>query len=297
MPSAANVSLVEVATGEPLCNLPGLNFLPVPSRFAIGITPAGGNLYTASPAPSRPLPTEEHAAINESPFETRRRASTNTHYRRGVKINEKGPRRALLRRRILSRTAIRGVRPSFSRLIVTWTMAGWLIAATVFAAGATTATAGQTASGQDLGSADDYVQSNPADAYESTLLGIAVQNGTGELGHGLSVSGVEVLNVIPGSPGGAAGLQDCQPRVFRTTATIIGMLAAGALFPPAISGVMALSNIGQSHETIIAVDGERTPDIAEFEGAIEKAGPGEVVYLTVVSGGQREQIRVALPVQ
>ena len=55
--------------------------------------------------------------------------------------------------------------------------------------------------------------------------------------------------------------------------------------------------MGQPHETIIAVDGERTRDVTDFEEVIEKAKPGEVVYLTVVSGGRREQIRVALPVQ
>jgi uncharacterized metal-binding protein len=59
-------------------------------------------------------------------------------------------------------------------------------------------------------------------------------------------------------------------------------------------GVMALSKIGEPHETIIAVDGERTRNVEE---AIEKADAGEVVYLTVVSSGRREQIRVALPIQ
>jgi hypothetical protein len=42
---------------------------------------------------------------------------------------------------------------------------------------------------------------------------------------------------------------------------------------------------------------DRTRNVTEFEEAIEKADAGEVVYLTVVSSGRREQIRVALPVQ
>ncbi len=45
---------------------------------------------------------------------------------------------------------------------------------------------------------------------------------------------------------------------------------------------MAMSGIGESHETIIAVDGERTRDVTDFEEANEKAEAGEVVYLTVV---------------
>ena len=87
------------------------------------------------------------------------------------------------------------------------------------------------------------------------------------------------------------------PGVFRTTALFIGMVAGAALFPPAMMAVMALSKIGEPHETIIAVDGERTRDVTDFEEAIEKADAGEVVYLTVVRSGRREQIRVALPVQ
>lgn len=63
-------------------------------------------------------------------------------------------------------------------------------------------------------------------------------------------------------------------------------------------GVMALeqSGIGQSHELIIAVDGQRTRDVIDFGQAIEKAEAGEFVYLTVLSHGQREQLRVELPV-
>ena len=42
---------------------------------------------------------------------------------------------------------------------------------------------------------------------------------------------------------------------------------------------------------------ESARDVTDFEEAIEKAEAGEVVYLTLVSGGRREQIRVALPLQ
>ena len=59
-------------------------------------------------------------------------------------------------------------------------------------------------------------------------------------------------------------------------------------------GVMALqqSGIGQSHELIIAVDGQPTRDVTDFGEAIAKAEAGQFVYLTVLSDGQREQLRV-----
>jgi S1-C subfamily serine protease len=193
---------------------------------------------------------------------------------------------------------------SASRLFAAWTLAVWLMAGIVFAGGATLARADQTASGQDLGSADDYLRNNPdpADAYEIPLLGIAVKNETEWLGrsrwrkYGRWVSGVEILAVIPGGPGGAAHLRGSQLGVLHTTALITGLVAA-AFFPPAMIGVMALSKAVESHDMIIAVDGKRTCDVTDFEEAIQKVEAGEVVYLTVVRHSRREQIRVALPVR
>jgi hypothetical protein len=148
--------------------------------------------------------------------------------------NEAGPTRVpSLHQRTLCRSGIRGGRALFSRLIAIWTIAGWLMAGIVFAAGGTTATADQTASGQGLGSSRDYLQSNPgsyvqsdpAGAYESPFLGIAVQSETVGLGYGRVVSGVEILTVIPGSAAGAAGLQGSSPEALRTTVMFIGMVA------------------------------------------------------------------------
>jgi hypothetical protein len=207
-------------------------------------------------------------------------------------------------RRTRGRAGVRGGHALLSELIATWTIIGWLMIAIMFAAGATTATAGQPAPGEDLGSTNDYMEtpgsyvlSDPTGPYQSPFLGIAVRSGTVRLEHDRVVSGVEILTVIPGSPAGAAGLQGSSPGALRSTILFIGMIAGAALFPPAMLGVMALSKIGEPHETIIAVDGERTRNVTEFEEAIEKADAGEVVYLTVVSSRRREQVRVALPAQ
>jgi S1-C subfamily serine protease len=173
------------------------------------------------------------------------------------------------------------------------------MATITFGAGATMAAAGQTVSEQSLGSADDYVKSTPdsANAYEIPLLGIEVNNGADNLKGGYPVSGVEILTAISGGPGAAAGLQGRRQGV--QAALTVGILAGAIFFPPAMLGVMALqkSGIGASRELIIAVDGQRTRDVTDFGEAIEKAEAGEVVYLTIVSGGRREQIRVELPGQ
>jgi S1-C subfamily serine protease len=173
-----------------------------------------------------------------------------------------------------------------------------MIGPIVLGACATMVTAGQPIPEPSLGSASDYVKNNPhfANTYEIPLLGIEVDNGTDSLKDGHEVSGVEVLSTIPSGPGAAAGLQGRREGV--QTALTVGILAGAVFFPPAMLGVLALqqSGIGQSHELIIAIDGQRTRDITDFGEAIEKAEAGEFVYLTVLSHGEREQLRVELPV-
>jgi S1-C subfamily serine protease len=179
-----------------------------------------------------------------------------------------------------------------------WRIAASLMAAIVLGAGATLANAGQSASESSLGSANEYVKNAPdsASPYEIPLLGIEVNNAVDSLKGGRQVSGVEVLSAIPNGPGAAAGLQGRHEGV--QTALTVGILAGAVFFPPAMLGVMALqqSGIGQSHELIIAVDGQRTRDVTDFGEAIAKAEAGQFVYLTVLSHGQREQLRVELPV-
>ena len=222
--------------------------------------------------------------------------------RRNAAVPARGPSL----HRTLARSGIRAGPVLVPRLIATWTIVGCLIAGIVVTTVATTAAAGQTGWDRGLGSADDYERSNPdpymrrnpdiEDIDVSPQLGIVVGSGTGMLEHGREVSGVEILEVLPGSPARAAGLQGrLRHGALFHAAVTIGMLATAATFPPAMIGVMALNGNGESHATIIAVDGERTRDVTDFEKAINKAEAGEVVYLTVVSGGWRKQIRVALP--
>ena len=177
-------------------------------------------------------------------------------------------------------------------------IAAALMAAIVVGSGAKMATAGQSVSEPSVGSANDYVKNAPdlANAYEIPLLGIEVNNGADSLKDGHRVSGVEVLSAMPRGPGAAAGLQG--RRAALQTALTVGILAGAVFFPPAMLGMIALqqSGVGQSYDLIIAVDGQRTRDVTDFEEAIEKAEAGEFVYLTVLSHGEREQLRAELPV-
>jgi S1-C subfamily serine protease len=183
----------------------------------------------------------------------------------------------------------RRARPA-ARAIACWAV---VLALTVCAS---TARTGEIYSDGHLGSVDDYLSTKPdfPDVYEVAQLGIDVKNGESTLQSIYQFDGVEIVGVLPGGPGAAAGLKG-ERRQVQAIMTI-GLFAASMFFPPAVMGLAVLesSGIGESHEFIIAVDGIRTHDINDFGAALSQAAPGEIVYLTVVSNRQRRQLQVPL---
>jgi S1-C subfamily serine protease len=163
--------------------------------------------------------------------------------------------------------------------------------------GATAANAGQGYSPSSPASIDDYMKTSPEfpGAYDFRWLGIQVKNGEGTISGRHGFDGVEILAVLPRGPAAAAGLHGERQQV--QAALTLGLLAASLFFPPAMLGIAVLGStgLGKSQELIIAVDRARIHDVSDFGAALDQVQPGEVVYLTVVGGGQRKQISIALP--
>jgi S1-C subfamily serine protease len=161
------------------------------------------------------------------------------------------------------------------------------------------AAAGSANQSQALGSVKDYVGGDAGSVGENEdqvpALGIEVTNGESKLTRGPSVIGIKVISVDAGGPAAIAGLQS-ERLIARTALTAV--LAVGGLFvPPAMIAAILISqsDVGESHDLIIAVDGERTRNIADLQDALSRADDGEIVYLVVVRAGRRQCVAVRLP--
>jgi hypothetical protein len=71
------------------------------------------------------------------------------------------------------------------------------------------------------------------------------------------------------------------------TALTAALAMGGMVFPPAMFMAILVSqgDVGESHDLIIAVDGERTRNIADLQDALSREDGGEVVYLVVIRAG------------
>ncbi len=147
----------------------------------------------------------------------------------------------------------------------------------------------------DLPSADDYMhEGGMPSLHEVPELGMEVADGKGRLTTGTYVRGVRVIRVFPDGPAARSGFRD-EHRVGKMV--VVGALVAlGVFLPPVIFVDRALENSTDldTYGTIIAVDSERIHNLLELQNKISRSGSGSIVYLSMIRGGRREQIRINL---
>jgi S1-C subfamily serine protease len=143
-----------------------------------------------------------------------------------------------------------------------------------------------------LHSLDEYVHSG---AIDVPPLGLRLREDQRQLKSGASAKGLLIVAVEKGSPAATAGLQALQeaPKQVLAGLAVVGSMA----FPPAIIllPIVASLPVGYGGDLIIGVDGSRVTNALDFEDDIRDVQPGEIVYLTIVRGGRRLQVRVPVP--
>ena len=147
------------------------------------------------------------------------------------------------------------------------------------------------ASPPGLGSPGEYT----AEGEEVSPIGLEMQQTHRRLKTGETAGGLLILRVEKDSAAARAGLHPYR----RAGHTVLEGIAIGAamVFPPAILAVPVIdyTEVGESYDMIIGVDGSRVCNVLEFEDRMRNIQPGQTVYFNVVRNGRRIQVPVPIP--
>jgi S1-C subfamily serine protease len=138
----------------------------------------------------------------------------------------------------------------------------------------------------------EYVHSG---VIEVSPLGLKLREDKRQLKSGASAKGLLIVGLAKGGPAANAGLRAIQETAQQV---LEGVAIAGSMaFPPAIIllPVFASLPLGSGGDLIIAVDGFRVTNAIDFEDNLRDVQPGEIVYLTIIRGGERQQTRLVIP--
>jgi S1-C subfamily serine protease len=129
---------------------------------------------------------------------------------------------------------------------------------------------------------------------EISQLGIMVRDGSARLDDGEKISGASVVEVSATAPAAKALDSHRASRLILDGALVGTAVASAVFFPPALIGValLANSNIGESHDLVIAVDGYRVRNILDLVEPVEGTQSGDTVYLVIVRNGHRLQVPI-----
>jgi len=130
---------------------------------------------------------------------------------------------------------------------------------------------------------------------EVSPIGLEMREAHRRLKTGESAGGLLILKVVKDSAAARAGLHPFK----RAGHTVLEGIAIGAamVFPPAILAVPVIdyTEVGESYDMIIGVDGSRVANVLDFEDRMRGIQPGQTVYFNVVRNGERIQIPVLIP--
>jgi len=133
------------------------------------------------------------------------------------------------------------------------------------------------------------------ESEEVCPLGMEMREAHRRLKSGETAGGLLIVKVERDSVAEHAGLRPYK----RAGHTVLEGVAIGAamIFPPAILAVPVIdyTEVGESYDMIIGVDGARVSNVLDFEDHMRNLQPGETIYFSVVRDGRRIQVPVQIP--
>jgi hypothetical protein len=144
---------------------------------------------------------------------------------------------------------------------------------------------------QQLQNLSQYMSQDSVDSP----IGFELREARRKLSSGEEADGLLIVDVKKGSAAALAGLHGYSRGAHNvlTGAAIVGSM----FFPPVILLVPAIdyTQIGESYDMIIGVDGSRVANFLDFEDRTRDLQPGELIYLSIVRNGRRMQISIPVP--
>jgi hypothetical protein len=135
----------------------------------------------------------------------------------------------------------------------------------------------------------------------STPFGMQLREARRRLNSGEEADGLLITAVEKDSPAAAVGLHAYNHRVHDAltgvaiAGAVVLLLVPGGQFAYLLIPVLDSSQIGESYDMIIGVDGTRVMNFLHFQDRMTDLQPGELIYLSVVRNGKRVQVTMPVP--
>jgi hypothetical protein len=136
----------------------------------------------------------------------------------------------------------------------------------------------------------------------STPLGMQLREAQRRLKSGEEARGLLVTAVEENSPAAAIGLRAYRHGVHdlltggaEVGALLLFLMVPGGQFAILLGPAIDSSQVAESYDMIIGVDGSRVISFLDFQDQMRDLQPGELIYLSVVRDGERVQLTMPVP--
>ena len=136
----------------------------------------------------------------------------------------------------------------------------------------------------------------------STPLGMQLREAQRRLKSGEEARGLLITAVEENSPAAAIGLRAYRHGVHdlltggaKVGALLLFLMVPGGQFAILLGPAIDSSQVAESYDMIIGVDGSRVISFLDFQDQMHDLQPGELIYLSVVRDGERVQLTMPVP--
>jgi hypothetical protein len=128
-------------------------------------------------------------------------------------------------------------------------------------------------------------------------IGIELSEDRHRVASGEEADGLVVMKVFKGSPADEVGLHAMHASTKKKLmmgAALVSFPILGPISVLAMGGIEG-TGYGEDYDMIIGVDGYRVSNFLELQDRLHYVQPGQILYLSILRDGKREQFRIPIP--